>query len=330
MKKTYYFFQNAITSRKDYCFKLFLFLFLFSFLLFSSDNTNNNSLSDSDLINGFIKSKGYSHSIVFDASNIKQYLTDHSVISTDNTIHVLLKNDNSIYKSIPLKFQLSNVIETQDCRIDVIYKGSNFSFSVLDSVSKQISSSSSDSDFIDYHIATSLFHLEDTQDFSFQLVFSSEEIGQISISKIVLSFSNNQNSIFLGSPGFNELFRMIQTDGQSSDCSDVKYYISHEFNKIFIIIPRNIAESYRFLYHVYPVDKSDLLPDRQGKYLFNNYDFSLKRRDVVIPIPYFAAKDFVIIQRALPAYPCKKIVIGQYDSNVKPWTIEIKNHLVKE
>ena len=104
-------------------------------------------------------------------------------------------------ESVPLKIQLANVAESMDCKVDVISNSSDIGFSVTNAKSKVLSKSSFENDFIHYHISSALFHLEDTSDYSFNLVFESGTPEPLSIKKIVLSFSNNKNSSVFATPG---------------------------------------------------------------------------------------------------------------------------------
>lgn len=153
---------------------------------------------DSALLDSFIQAKGLSGIISFTPSNIKQFWTDKSVLSQDNSIRILLEDGQ---KSLPFRIQLANVKENQDCRIDVISSNSDFSFSILDRGQKKLSTSSAEDNFINYSVASASFHMEDTSDFSFYLQFSSAISVELEIKKIILSFSNNKNSLFLASPG---------------------------------------------------------------------------------------------------------------------------------
>lgn len=186
-------FNSFLTKKHLFCsYPVLLFLSLFC--------KAGNSISDQDFLDQFIMSKGYHGTIVFNASNIKQYWTDKSVLSKDNSINIVLSSkDETITKeSVPLKIQLKNVDETQNCRIDVITNTPSASFSVINNSSKPVSNSFPEPQFINYYIFSSVFHLEDTLDNSFYLKFSSRE-PIISIQKIVISFSNN--SRFLASTG---------------------------------------------------------------------------------------------------------------------------------
>ena len=121
--------------------------------------------SSNDLFEQLIKSKGYQSTIVFDASNIKQYWVDPSVMSKDNTIYILFSQNSN--HSIPYKIQLANVLENQKCRIDLITNTSDCSFSVSNSNLKTISTSSIDSQFIQSFVLSSSFNIEETKDYSF-------------------------------------------------------------------------------------------------------------------------------------------------------------------
>lgn len=282
--------------------------------------------SDSELIEIFINSKGSKNAIVFDASNIKQFWIDKSVASGNDLINISLQEK----KSIPLKIQLSNVIETMDCKVDVITENPDISFTVENSNSKTLSNSSKEEDFIQYHISSATFHLENTKDFSFHLIFSSKTSDTLTIKKIILSFSENKESLFLGSPGFELLKKQIEEDGTVVPNSEIKYLISKEHRKIFIMVPDRLVTSYPFFYHVFPVDESNLSRGREP-HGFNNMDFSVTTstpNSVVIPKPYLANSDFTIIQKTLPVYQCTRIQFGQFDPAPpykQRWAFEIKN-----
>lgn len=167
--------------------------------LFSSALTKSD---DSNILEKFIAAKGYNSTIVFDASNIKQFWIDNSVISANNSFKILLNSKkNDLRESIPLKIQLINLLENQDCHFDIITKDSDLSFYVTNTDNKTVSSSQKEDDFIQDHILTSTFHLEDTRNFTFNLVFQSKTLSEVSIKKIILSFSPNKESSFLVTPG---------------------------------------------------------------------------------------------------------------------------------
>lgn len=172
---------------------------LLSCTLMGQDKQSSNGSSDNILLDQLIQSKGTT--ISFDASNIKQYWTDLSVVSIDNSIKVLMNHNNNTFESIPLKIQLANVNEAMDCRIDVFFNNSSSSFYVLDDKGNTISSSQRENNFLDYYVSSSTFHLEDTLDYTFFLRFNSTSPSDISIKKIVLSFSKNEFSNYLASPG---------------------------------------------------------------------------------------------------------------------------------
>lgn len=160
---------------------------------------------DDNILDKFISSKGYRSAVTFDASNIKQYWVDNSVSSMDGKIRILLKTQKANQPtSIPLRIQLINLQENQDCHLDIITGDSDLSFLVTDTKNKTISTSAKADDFIQDHILTSTFHLEDTQSFTFNLVFQSKTLSEISIKKIILSFPINKESTFLTSPGVIE------------------------------------------------------------------------------------------------------------------------------
>ena len=151
--------------------------------------------SNETLLNQYVKSKG-NEIIIFSASNIKQFWIDNSVVSRNNSVDILLKSQ----KSVAFPIQLSNVKESQDCRIDVITEVSDLEFSILDDRSKEIVSSQKEEDFLNYSVHSCCFHLEDIYKFLFKIVFYSDNTI-VSIKKIILSFSDNKDSNFLSSPG---------------------------------------------------------------------------------------------------------------------------------
>ncbi len=155
----------------------------------------------SEMINQFIKTKGYTQTIVFSPENIKQYWIDKSVFSQDKEIKILLHGHNNSFESVPLSIQLANVDETLDCKVDVISADKDFSFNIMNSSNKKLSSSVLEDDFINYKIASTKFHLEDALDSSFKLQFSSTKNDILPIKKIILSFEENKQSSYLRSPG---------------------------------------------------------------------------------------------------------------------------------
>lgn len=176
---------------------------LFCFLLrdqtiFCDDRKEN---SDKALIDKYIESKG-TKTISFDGLNIKEFWIDHSIASQGDCFKIFLHDNSSASKeSIPLKLQLINVNETQNCKVEVIADENNFDYSILNDKMKSISKSSFENSFLQYSIVSSVFSLEDTSDFSFYLQFHSNTLDVLSIKKIILSFPNNPNSSFLSSPG---------------------------------------------------------------------------------------------------------------------------------
>ena len=275
--------------------------------------------SDDKLLSEYVNSKG-SDIISFDFSNIKQFWISPTVLSRDNLIQIKL---NDKRESELLKIQLANVIETQDCRIDIITNDSDLQFLVTNDKSTTLSTSSPERDFIHYHIVSAAFHLEDTKDFSFCLRFFSDKMETLTIKKILLSFSNNKESRYLGSPGFNALFKQIEKEGISVPNSEVKYIISKEYNKIFIIVPKELAESHPFLYHVFPVDEKDFQPGRV-QYKFNNYDFVASSPGARIPQNNTQNSKTIIFQRDLPSYQYSTLEIGQFGPDGRIWTIILK------
>lgn len=188
---------NSLNKMKKFS---LLFAFSFSYALFAQNNENNlKSSLDAKLLKQYVNAKG-SGIISFDASNIKQYWIDKTVLSKDNSIIISLNKNKDSFESVPLRIQLANVNETQDCKIEIIADTEkDFSFSVLNDKDRVLSKSANEDDFINYKVVSAIFPLEKTQDLSFQLKISSKRAELISIKKLILSFSRNEN--YLVSPG---------------------------------------------------------------------------------------------------------------------------------
>ena len=232
--------------------------------------------NDAALLDSFIQSRGYSNTIIFSSTNIKQFWIDKSVVSQDNSIKILIENS----KSIPYKIQLANVNELQDCKVDIISNRPDLMFSVLDNNLKVISNSKKENSFIHYNIASASFHLEDANTFSFYLqISSSSKVDVIAINRIILSFSDNKESHFLSSPG-----KLIITE---SNCSGPTRKMEAEYsfsakgekinlfsnNKIFVsdntlsntVTVKNIGDTQTRVYVGYaPYTKDGKLIDRRN------------------------------------------------------------------
>lgn len=184
------------------------------------------------LLSQYIKSKGFA--IIFDASNIKQYWIDKSVMSQNGAVVIFLENSNSqINESVPLRIQLTNVDESQDCNIEIITNNENASFSVLNNKSKVLSTSKEENDFIDYHISSSQFHLENTPNFIFDLKFNSKTQDALYVKKILLSFSDNKDSNYLRSPGeikFNQ--NLFQTTSTTTEIDKNSFSVTGKLSSI--------------------------------------------------------------------------------------------------
>lgn len=314
--------------------KIGLSLFV-GFLVFSSafaqkvsSIDNGFEKNDSELIDKYIKSLG-DKTIVFDGSNIKQFWVDKTVSGQNNEIIILMtsksKNEN---ESDTFKIQLDNVIETQDCKIRVITKIDDLSFSITDSKMNILSDSAFEEKIINYNVSSATVHLENTESFAFGITLSTPAAEKIvQIKKIVLSFSENQESAFKGSPGFNTLSELIDAKGITIPGSDYKYYISDKKDRIYFKIPNETADQYRFFYHAYPIEKENLLEDRIASG-FNNFDFNIKSKYAVVPKPYLCESEYTIIQRPLPSYNCSKIFFGQLiEKGKRLWTLDIRNFM---
>jgi hypothetical protein len=176
-------------------------------------------ITDQELINLYINSKEYKDIITFDASNIKQFWVDNSVMSKDGFIKILLESDKA---SKPLKIQLANVNETLDCKIDIITNEPDLSFSVLDSKSVNIGSPIIEEYFIQNRIISSTIHLDNTRDDAFNIVLSSGKKEIAEINKIILSFTNNKKSSFFTSPGsISNIYNNVDVFGLSTNSNQL-------------------------------------------------------------------------------------------------------------
>jgi len=320
-------FTNKLYYKKNHFILLktifLLFLFLDFYLGLAQNKTIIKTEKDDDLIKGYAYSNGNSV-ILFDASNIKQFWTDKSVVATNNNIEISLSKGSSI----SFKVQLANVLETQSCKVDVLSEENELHFSIKNNKLEKLGESSMGDSFINYHVSSLSFPLEATDDFSFNISFSSTISERVRIKAIILSFSDNKDSAYLGSQGFAVLENEIETKGISlsnaaPQFSSIKYLISEQYNKIFIRIPSEVALSNRYFYHVVPSSSDNLLPGRE-KNKFNNYDFLSTTKFLFIPRPYSASKEFSIIQRDLPKYEFKSLRLGQYNTTGQLWVIELK------
>lgn len=188
---------RLLSGKRFSIIQLFTILFVCPFVLLSQTVDTNVE----DLIQQYVQSRG-TGIITFDTSNIKQFWIDNSVIGEKEHFTVLLNQTNqSAHQSIPLKIQLANVNEWQDCTIEVLTESPDVEFTVLNSQNKILSSSSKQDNFINYTSLASTFHIEDTPDSAFLLKFSSSKSSEAKIKKVILSFSKNAKSRYLYPPG---------------------------------------------------------------------------------------------------------------------------------
>ena len=191
-------------------------LFAASVLLFVQIESNCADDIDSNeaLIQQYVQAKGTGN-IVFDASNIKQFWIENTVAAYKNYFEIQLNKAGALtFESVPLKIQLANVNETQDCKIEVIADTDIFDFSILNNDLRSIGSSSPEEDYLQYKVCSGVFHLEDTNNLSFKLVFRSKELKPLAIKRIILSFSKNKKSKFLLSPG------VFHITGKDMECKE--------------------------------------------------------------------------------------------------------------
>lgn len=205
-------YKNNLTSREVFSCRFLQRLILFCAIVmpcvsFAQNGENDSGIdaTENKLLNQFIQSKGNSI-ITFDASNIKQFWIDNSVVARKDCIELFLENGSSI----PLKLQLANVSGAQDCKIEVITETPDIAFAVSNMRMKQISSSFQENKFLNYDVLASSFSLEDTliahtprYNFCFLLNFNARNCESIKIKAIVLSFSDSKNVISTPSGTFN-------------------------------------------------------------------------------------------------------------------------------
>ncbi len=247
-------------------------LAFFALLLIPSAVHAQGVTNDSDLINSFIKAKGYTQPIVFDKSNIKQFWIDKSVVRQKD-FFTICNTPGYLTDASPLKIQLANVNEAQDCKIEVITETSDVAFSIFDSKNKSISSSRQDDDFINYHVFSSVFHLEDTQNTSFHVKFFAP-LAEINIKKIILSFSTNKNGSFLAHPGKT----VFSKDNITIKNSEIKEISDNSFETTGKRTA--IRSAKKFLISDHPFDLSVKVKNtgKETTQLYVGYDIYTKNR----------------------------------------------------
>ena len=105
-------------------------VFLSAIFSYAQESNKIVQKTDDVLLDEYIASKG-SGIISFDASNIKQFWIDNSVVSRNSSFEIILKStNNQSFESVPLKIQLANVNEAMDCTIEVIADTEEYFFSV--------------------------------------------------------------------------------------------------------------------------------------------------------------------------------------------------------
>lgn len=221
--------------------------------LYAQENSILNKNDENEyILKKYVESKG-DRIIGFDSLNIKQFWTDNSIISRNNSIEIIF-DDHS--KSTPFPVQLINVNEALDCKIEIISNNNDYSFSVLNNKSKELTSSQKGDNLIDYYTQTATFHLEDCPNKSFNLVFNSQSRSIVSLKKVILSFSNNQNSVFCVSPGKVTLRSSVidsspsissikETDTNSFVVTGIKSSLL--FNKRFFVSGNTLSASLNIL-----------------------------------------------------------------------------------
>ena len=194
--------QNSFENRNNsMMMKIIILMFVLILCIFSLQASDDN---DSELIDKMISSKG-NNIIVFDHKNIKQFWINTTVVSQKDSFTIQLSQISD-----PYRIQLANVNELQKCKIEIITDNSDVSFQIFNSQMKLLSSSEQTEDFLHYHILSSSFNIEDTEDYIVYLRFISN-VRELTLRKVVLSFSNNETSSYLVSPG-----ELIMSDNNSS------------------------------------------------------------------------------------------------------------------
>ena len=292
--------------------------------LFAKDENENRKLLDQ-----YIESQGLNNSIVFDSSNIKQYWIDKSVVAKDNSILIQLNKKNAkVSESIPLKIQLANISESLDCTVKIITTDPVFSFSILNNKSTNISESIKQESFLTYHILDSTFHLEDTDNFIFSLVFNSESSSSISIERVVLSFEKNKNSIFNGKTEYDYVVQEMKDKAQKVSNSEVRYLIDSKRNVLYLRVPSEISDINYYYYLVTPTNKKDMLPGRE-QYGYNNFDGEIQKGFINHGTNTDDNNKYLKVY--LPAYEYSSLEVGQLDlaNKRKIWTLKFNSDSVK-
>ena len=265
-----------------------LFLYVQPIKTNAADDTNANE----QLIQQYVQSKG-SDIIVFDTSNIKQYWIDNSVESQDDSFTIQLKEGaKQGYDNLPLRIQLANVRESQDCKVEVISETADLEFSALNDKQKEISVSSQERKLVNCSVISSVFHLEDTPKNIFFLKFASKNSQVLSIKRIILSFSHNPNSTFLDSPVSLKLSKeilsplnskMIDVDGNISVTGkNTVIFVNKKFilssnNTIHSSVKiKNTGETPTQIYIGYKMFSKDSTPLDARNYPYNDTNKLLK------------------------------------------------------
>ena len=192
-----------------------IFTLLFSMILAAQNTTDQRLIStndEKDLINKYIHTKG-NMIVSFDASNIKQFWVDNSVIAEkDSFVISLTKDKTDSYKSKPLKIQLANVDASYECNAFVLTQTDNVNFSLTDADLNPVSFNNKKDSFVDYHELSSSFRLIEIKDNTFHFSFTSSS-QVIEVKAIVLSFF--QKNKYPSHPGYLVMNPdTIQTDAK--------------------------------------------------------------------------------------------------------------------
>lgn len=282
-------------------FALVLLLYFFAKAI-ADDNSENK------LIDQYIESK-LTPTIVFSSDNIKQFWVDKTVFSKDNIFYVNLNtNDSPVLKSDPFRIQLKNVNETMDCKVEVLTDIADINFSVYNDKDDLIAFSTRQNDFLKYHIISSTVHLENSINDSFYLVFSSPNRDIISIKRIILSFSSNEDSSYLLSPKIIKVntSNLVASPTVLKDNSDGSFIVNGTatFNKKIILAEapvvttiqvKNLGEKPSRVY-------VGFIPYSKNETLIRRYNYPSKQEQELVKVVSFKEGSNSIIVEAPPKW----------------------------
>lgn len=245
----------------------------------TNEQIKTNVNNDTTLINEYIQSQVNGNTIVFDYKNIKQYWVSNTVFCNNNQFCLLLqkdKKDNKL-KSAPLKIQLANVDDSMLCRVNVITTSNDFDFDIINKNNQVISRSNEIKSFITYYDKTACFSLFDTGNYSFDFVFSSDNLDKLNIERIVLSFLPKEktiidiekNNVLLSNAELSEEDSFIMKGKRSQLVFKDKVIIPNDYLRSRITI-KNIGNSPTHIYIGYSVHASNGEMINHRSFPYNN------------------------------------------------------------